>query len=82
MKNSLLAPKELFDKMLRYMPIPTFDLLVQYGDQGVVVVKRKIAPYKDVWALPGLRMHKRESIDDTLRRIARQELGFQLCFSL
>lgn len=78
MKNTSLAPKELFDKMLEFMPIPTFDLIIQYGDQGVIVVKRKIAPYKNVWALPGLRMYKGENIDNTLKRIAQQELGLKI----
>lgn len=48
------------------------------GDQGVIVVRRRIAPYRGVWALPGLRMHKPESIDDSLRRIAKTELGLEI----
>ncbi|MBW7955789.1 NUDIX domain-containing protein [Patescibacteria group bacterium] len=78
MSHSPLAPRELFEKMLEYMPIPTFDLIIEYGDQGVLVVKRKIEPYKNVWALPGLRMFKGESIDDTLKRIAKQEVGLHI----
>lgn len=75
--KSPLAPRELFEKMLEYMPIATFDLVLEYEESGVIVVKRKIAPYKDVWALPGLRMLKGESIDACLKRIAAQELGLK-----
>lgn len=78
MKTYPLAPRELFEKMLEYMPIPTFDLIIKYGNQGVIVVKRKIAPYNNVWALPGLRMLKGETIDDTLIRIAKQEVGLDI----
>jgi ADP-ribose pyrophosphatase YjhB (NUDIX family) len=72
------APRKVFEKILEYAVIPTFDLVIQYGDQGVIIARRRIAPYKDQWALPGLRMMKPEGIDDTLRRIARQELGLQI----
>lgn len=78
MPQTGFAPKELFDQMLQYMPIPTFDLVLQHGNKGVIVLKRTIAPYKNVWALPGLRMLKGESIDDTLRRIAQQEVGINI----
>ncbi|MCC2631822.1 MAG: hypothetical protein K0S20_521 [Patescibacteria group bacterium] len=73
-----LAPKELFSEILEYMVIPTFDLALEYGDQGIIVAKRKIQPYKDVWALPGLRMMKPEEINDTLYRIAKNELGLEI----
>ena len=76
--NTKFAPRDLFEQILEYMPIPTFDLIIDYGGQGVILVRRKIAPYRDVWALPGLRMYKGETIDDTLRRIARQELGLDI----
>ncbi len=72
--------RELFEEHLRYFPIPTFDLLVQLPDHdnGIVIARRRIAPYAGKWALPGLRMWKGESIDDTLRRIARTELGIEV----
>ncbi|MCA9882390.1 MAG: NUDIX domain-containing protein [Anaerolineae bacterium] len=72
------APRDVFEQMLEWMVIPTFDLVLSYGEQGVIIVRRKIAPYKDVWALPGLRMYKGEDIDDTLRRIAEAELGLEI----
>jgi ADP-ribose pyrophosphatase YjhB (NUDIX family) len=72
------APREVFEQILEYMPIATFDLVVEVGGRGVVLVRRTIAPYRGVWALPGLRMLKGEGIDDTLRRIARAELGLEI----
>ncbi len=72
------APREDFEVILEWAVIPTFDLVLSYGDNGVIVVRRRIAPYRGVWALPGLRMHKPESIDAAIRRIARCELGLDI----
>ncbi len=72
------APREIFEVLLEWSVIPTFDLLIEYGDQGIIFLKRKIEPYNDTWALPGLRMYKGESINHTLERIAKQELGLAI----
>lgn len=40
--------------------------------------RRTISPYESVWVLSGLRMYKEDSINDTLRRIAKQELGLTI----
>jgi ADP-ribose pyrophosphatase YjhB (NUDIX family) len=72
------APREIFEQILEWAVIPTFDLVIQYGDKGVFIVKRSIAPYKNKWALPGLRMYKNENINDTLTRIAKNELGIDI----
>lgn len=69
------APIEIFKQILEWSVIPTFDLVVEYGNEGIILVKRKVAPYKNQWALPGLRMYKEESMEDTLKRIAKQEVG-------
>lgn len=72
------APHHLFDQILEYCVIPTFDLVIQMPDGRVLLVRRKLAPYANKWALPGLRMFKPESIEDTLLRIAKQEVGLEI----
>jgi ADP-ribose pyrophosphatase YjhB (NUDIX family) len=72
------APRDVFEKILAYAVIPTFDLIVWCEGKGVILLRRKIAPYKGVWALPGLRMMKPESIEDTLCRIAQKEIGVKV----
>jgi ADP-ribose pyrophosphatase YjhB (NUDIX family) len=72
------APREVFEQILEWTVVPTFDLVLSYGDEGIIVARRRIAPYKGVWAFPGLRMFKPEGIDDTLRRIAVTELGLEI----
>ena len=77
-KTLKYAPREIFEQILEWSVIPTFDLVIEYENQGFIVVKRKIAPYKNQWALPGLRMMKGEEINDTLKRIAKNELGLTI----
>jgi ADP-ribose pyrophosphatase YjhB (NUDIX family) len=72
------APPEIFAQILEWSVMPTFDLVIEVESKGFLLVKRKITPYKDQWALPGLRMYKDETIDDTLKRIALQEVGIKL----
>jgi len=78
MNTPPLAPRKTFEEILKFMPIPTFDLILYYSDKSFILVKRTIEPYKNVLALPGLRMLKSESINDTLKRIAKQEVGILL----
>ena len=67
--------RKIFELILEWAVIPTFDLVLEVRGKGIIMVRRKIVPYKDQWALPGLRIYKGETINDTLRRIAKQELG-------
>jgi ADP-ribose pyrophosphatase YjhB (NUDIX family) len=73
------APREVFEQLLEWSVIPTFDLVVELPEgEGVVLVRRNIAPYENCWALPGLRMFKGEGIDDVIARIAEDELGVRV----
>ena len=72
------APRAIFEQILEFAVIPTFDLVIEVAPKSVIIVRRKIAPYKDVWALPGLRMYKPEGIEDALTRIARVEVGLAI----
>lgn len=77
MADIKFAPKEIFEIGLEWFVIPTFDLIIEYRG-GVILAKRKIAPYNNQWALPGLRIYKGEEIADTLKRIAKQEVGLMI----
>lgn len=69
------APRSVFEKILEFAVIPTFDLILDFTEKGVIILRRKIAPYSGQWALPGLRMMKGENIPDTLKRISENEVG-------
>lgn len=78
MSDPKYAPREVFEQILEWAAIPTFDLLLEIEDTGYILVKRKIAPYQNQWALPGLRMFKGESIEDVLLRIGKNEVGLDI----
>lgn len=72
------APREIFEQILEWSVIATFDLVFEIEGKGILLLKRTIEPYKGQWALPGLRMYKDESIDNTIVRIAKQEVGIDI----
>lgn len=71
------APDDVFPLILKYSVIPTFDLILK-GSAGVLLVRRRISPYRQRWALPGLRILKGESIHACLSRIALLEVGVRI----
>ena len=71
------APQEVFDSILQYAVIPTFDLILDTPN-GILLVRRQIEPYKNRWALPGLRMLKGETPNTCIERIGRTEVGLEL----
>jgi ADP-ribose pyrophosphatase YjhB (NUDIX family) len=77
-KELKYAPRETFEQILEWSVIPTFDLIIELEPGKVIIVRRKIEPYANTWALPGLRMFKPEGITDTLERIAKNELGLTI----
>lgn len=70
-------PKELFNKILTNMPIPCVDLAIRINDK-YLFVKRKIPPYKEVWAFIGGRIFKGETMMQAIKRIAMKEAGLRV----
>jgi ADP-ribose pyrophosphatase YjhB (NUDIX family) len=75
--DGLWAPRPVFDSILQYTVIATFDLILESPD-GVLLVRRRIEPYRGSWALPGLRMLKGETINGCIQRIALTEVGCRI----
>lgn len=57
-------------------PIPTVDIIIEVGDQGIVLIKRKNYPYG--WALPGGFVDYGESAETAAIREAREETALQV----
>jgi ADP-ribose pyrophosphatase YjhB (NUDIX family) len=71
-------PKEIFDYIENYIPFSSVDIIIYYKDEGIILTKRAIRPYRGWWHLPGSVILKNEKIIDAVRRSAREELGVRL----
>jgi len=62
----------------REKPSVTVDIIIftiKENDLKVLLVKRNIVPFKDVWALPGGFVLKNESLEEAARRELYEETG-------
>ena len=52
-------------------PIPTVDIIIEIGPNGIVLIKRKNPPYS--WAIPGGFVDYGESLEEAAVREAKEE---------
>jgi ADP-ribose pyrophosphatase YjhB (NUDIX family) len=67
-----LLPRSKWKAILRSMPIPCLDLVVENDTKKVLLGLRLIRPYRNVWALPGGRIRKDEYPQETAERNLRE----------
>ena len=65
-------PEKLWLQVKRYMPIPCLDVILHNSQDQILVGWRLIAPYRNVWALPGGRIYKGENLEAAAKRILTQ----------
>ncbi len=71
-------PDEDWKTVVESMPVPTVDLVVKNEDDEFLLGKRQYKPAKDLWFVPGGRIHKDESVYNAVHRKAREELGLSV----
>ena len=57
-------------------PIPTVDIIIEYGAEGVVLIKRRNPPYG--WAIPGGFVDYGESLEKAAVREAKEETNLTI----
>jgi colanic acid biosynthesis protein WcaH len=70
-------PEELYYQILRSLPIACVDVVI-ISNGGALLVKRKDPPAPGQWWVPGGRVIKGETLKETARRKALEEVGL-LC---
>jgi ADP-ribose pyrophosphatase YjhB (NUDIX family) len=64
-------------KFSRYRnPVPTVDIIIEYENQGLVLIERHKPPYG--WALPGGFVEYGETLEEAARREAKEETGLEV----
>jgi len=71
-------PPEIYDLLLQYAVNVCVDLIIAFEGKGLLFVKRKKHPYKALWATVGGRMHKGETFNEAIERIAKEEVGLEV----
>ena len=56
----------------------TADVVIQWADGSIVLVKRGTDPYQGFWALPGGKLEGDETIEETARREVKEETGLEV----
>jgi len=54
------------------------DIIIEYPDGDIVLVKRKYDPFKGLWAIPGGGVEVGETVEHAARREAREETGLKV----
>ncbi|QCS42019.1 NUDIX domain-containing protein [Natrinema versiforme] len=67
-------PEEEWETIVRNVPIPSVDLVVECPD-GFVLGKRTNEPARGEWFVPGGRVKKGEELGEAVHRLANEELG-------
>lgn len=73
----MMIPEDIYAQIVRQMPIPCVDLIVE-DDQGrVLLIKRADEPAKEQWWFPGGRVHYLETRMQAVVRKLREECGLE-----
>lgn len=68
-------PDEIYEMVLRSMPIPCVDLIVSNSAREILLVRRTNEPARGEWWFPGGRIHFGERREDAARRQLLKECG-------
>ncbi len=75
---SMFIEKELYKNILKYIPIPTVDILFLNSKKELLLWKRNNEPLKGIYYIPGWRVNKWEKSLDAAKRKAFEELGISI----
>lgn len=75
-----LKPDDYYEAT-RHTQIVSVDLILYNSRNEVLVGKRKNAPARGYWFVPGGRVFKFESIRDSVGRISKREVGTKILVS-
>lgn len=72
----MIIPDNLYHQIIECLPIPCVDIAI-IARGSVLLVKRNDPPAQGEWWLPGGRVHKGETMRQTAKRKALEEVGIE-----
>jgi len=75
MKLSVPLNMDAFECVIKNAPLFAIDIVVINSENEILVGRRKNAPAKGYWFVPGGRVYKNEPLDEAFKRISMAELG-------
>ena len=70
-------PYEEFKRIYSKVPRLCVDLIIK-SNEGILLTKREIPPYKGYWHLPGGTVLYGERLTETINRVAKEETGLDI----
>ena len=71
-------PKAEFDSIFRRVPRLSVEVVIAAPDRGVLLTLRDIPPNVGAWHIPGGTVLFAEPVVETVKRVARHELGLDV----
>jgi colanic acid biosynthesis protein WcaH len=76
-EKGAFIPDPLYNQIVKLLPIVSVEAMIVI-DESLLLLKRNNEPAKDLWWFAGGRIHKGESIKETLSREIFEETGLEL----
>ncbi len=67
--------QETFVQVVKNAPLIAIELVVEGADGRILLGRRKNAPAKDMWFVPGGRIYKSETLEQAFARTVGEELN-------
>lgn len=75
--SDMHIPQDIYAQIVRLMPIPCVDLLVEDTGGRILLIMRANDPAKNQWWFPGGRVHYLETREQAAKRKVKEECGFE-----
>lgn len=77
METTYTITDEEYKDIYSKVPRLCVDVVIK-NEQGILMTLRDIAPYKNIWHIPGGAVHYGETVEVAAKRIAKEELGVEI----
>lgn len=74
MKKLPNLPREEFESLLKSVPLSTVECVIK-SEEGVLLTKREMKPFRGYWHIPGGFVGYGETFEEAVKRVVKRETG-------